>query len=68
MERRAQESKLILPYPYLLALTVNKSPAVFIFYHARSTDFEEKIEGLWTGLSFLFFLVVNSYTFFNKEK
>ena len=21
----------------------------FIFYHARSTDFEEKMEGLWTG-------------------
>ena len=32
-----------------LALVVNKSPAVFIFYHGRSTDFEEKIEGLWTG-------------------
>ena len=29
--------------------SVNKSPAVFIFYHVRSTDFEEKMEGLWTG-------------------
>ena len=29
-----------------LKLVVNKSPAVFILYHARSTDFEEKIEGL----------------------
>ena len=28
---------------------VNKSPRVFVFYHVRSTDFEEKIEGLWTG-------------------
>ena len=24
----------------------NKSPMAFIFYHARSTNFEEKIEGL----------------------
>ena len=24
------------------------NPPRFIFYHARSTDFEEKIEGLWT--------------------
>ena len=30
-------------------MVVNKSPAVFIFYHPRSTDLEEKIEGLWTG-------------------
>ena len=29
-----------------------KSPAVFIFNHARSTDFEQKIEGLWTGSIF----------------
>ena len=29
--------------------SVSKCPAVFIFYHLRSTDFEEKIEGLWTG-------------------
>ena len=37
------------PHPYPFALAVNKSPAVFIFYHARSTDCGEKIEGLWTG-------------------
>ena len=29
-----------------LALAVNKSPAVFVVYHAHSRDFEEKIEGL----------------------
>ena len=34
------------PHPYPLAMAVNKSPMVFIFYHARSTNFEEKIEGL----------------------
>ena len=27
----------------------------FIFYHPRSTDFEEKIEGLWTGYLVRFF-------------
>ena len=36
-------------HPYPLVLAVNNSPAVFVFYHAGSTDFEEKIEGLWTG-------------------
>ena len=25
------------------------NPPRFIFYHVRSTDFEEKIDGLWTG-------------------
>ena len=25
------------------------NPSRFTFYHPRSTDFEEKIEGLWTG-------------------
>ena len=25
------------------------NPLQFIFYHPRSTNFEEKIEGLWTG-------------------
>ena len=25
------------------------NPLRFIFYHPRSTDFQEKIEGLWTG-------------------
>ena len=34
------------PTPTPLALAVDKSPAVFIFYDARSTDFEEDIEGL----------------------
>ena len=38
--------------PYPLTLVVNKSPAVFIFYHAWTTDFEEKIESLWTGYAF----------------
>ena len=37
----------LLPHTYPLALTVNKSPAVFIFYHARSMD----LEGLWSGYS-----------------
>ena len=41
----------LLPHPYPLALSVNKFPVVFIFYHVRSMDFEEKIEGLWTGYS-----------------
>ena len=31
---------------HLFALAVNKFPAVY-FYHARSKDFEEKIEDLW---------------------
>ena len=39
--RRASSSS---PTPLPFALAVNKSPAVFVFYHARSTDFEEKIE------------------------
>ena len=42
-------SIFFFPYSYPLALAVNESPAVSIFYHAHSTDFEEKIEGLWTG-------------------
>ena len=33
------------PHPYPL----NKFPRGFIFYHASSTDFEEKMEGLWTS-------------------
>ena len=46
--RRAREKEKIknvyflLPHPYPLALVVNKSPPVFIFYHPRSTDFEKK--------------------------
>ena len=42
----SQREARILPPPLPLALAVRKSPAVFVFYHARSTDFEEKIEGL----------------------
>ena len=41
-----EKEKLFFPYLYPFALAVNKSPAVFIFYPARLTDFEEKIEGL----------------------
>ena len=37
-------SIFFFPHPYPLALAVNKSPAVFCL--VRSTDFEEKIEGL----------------------
>ena len=36
----------LFPHPYPLVLAVNNSPAVFAFYHAGSTDFEEKIERL----------------------
>ena len=32
------------------------NPLRFIFYHPRLTDFEEKIEGLWTGSEKKFFL------------
>ena len=39
-------SIFFFPHPYPLALAVNKSPAGFFFYHARSTDSKEKIEGL----------------------
>ena len=35
-----REARLLSP-PLPLALAVRKSPAVFVFYHARSTDFEE---------------------------
>ena len=41
-----EKEKIFFPYLYPLTLAVNKSPAVFIFYPARLTDFEEKIEGL----------------------
>ena len=43
-------SIFFFPHHYPLVLAVNKSPAV---YSPRSTDFEEKIEGLWTGYSFV---------------
>ena len=39
----ARTKKIFFPYLYPLALVVNKSTAVFIFYHARLTDLEEKI-------------------------
>ena len=45
-ENECGASIFFFPPPYHPALAVNKSPAVFIFYHARSTDFEEKVEGL----------------------
>ena len=41
-----EKEKIFFHYLYPFALAVNKSPAVFIFYPARLTDFEEKIEGL----------------------
>ena len=42
----AEHLFFFFPPPYHPALAVNKSLGVFIFYHARSTDFEEKVEGL----------------------
>ena len=45
-ERGRRERKIPRHYP--LALAVNKSPAVYIL-SPRRIDFEEKIEGLWTG-------------------
>ena len=52
------------PQHYPLALSWRSiNPLRFIFYHLRSTDFEEKIEGLWTGwvstdfIRFIFLLV-----------
>ena len=41
-------------FPFF-ALAVNKSAAVFVFYHVHSTDLEEKIEGLWKGYFHCFF-------------
>ena len=32
-----------------------KSPAVLIFYHARSKNFEEKLEGLQNNIHVFFF-------------
>ena len=45
---RERKRKNFFPQPYPFTLAVNISPAVFsfFFYHARSTDFEEKIEDL----------------------
>ena len=48
-EGGAQERKISIfffPHPYPFALAVNKSPAVFFFHQACSTDVEKKIEGL----------------------
>ena len=47
-ERKIKNYFLLSP-PLPLALAVNKFPAGFIFYHARLTDFEEKVRGLWPG-------------------
>ena len=45
--KREKETPIFFfPHPYSLALAVNKSSRLFIFYHPRSTDFEEKKEGL----------------------
>ena len=43
-------STFFFPYPYLLALAVNKSPRFFLFFITCARQTEEKIEGLWTGL------------------
>ena len=37
------------PPPLQLKLWLVPKSLRFIFYHPRSTDFEEKIEGMWTG-------------------
>ena len=48
-ERNIRNIYLLLPHLYPLALAVNKSPTVFIFYDVHLMDFEETREGLWTG-------------------
>ena len=40
---RARRARKKIPHHYPLALTVNKSPAVYIYH---PTDLEEKVEGL----------------------
>ena len=42
-------TNFLLPPPPTPLRWRSINPPRFIFYHARSTDFEEKIEGLWTG-------------------
>ena len=37
------------PTPTTLRWRSTNPPRFFLFYHAHSTDFEKKIEGLWTG-------------------
>ena len=48
----ASARKIFFPYPYP-AITPLRwrsiNPPRVKFYHAPSSDFEEKIEGLWTG-------------------
>ena len=59
------------PHHYPLALSwLSINPLRFIFYHLRSTDFEEKIEGLWkhcrpilSALFFYLFLTRVNYFF-----
>ena len=47
-ELEKEKIYFFLPLPLPPWAAVNKSPAVFILYHARSTDFEE-IEGPGAG-------------------
>ena len=49
-ERARKENKELSSSPTTTRLRWRSiNPLPFIFYHPRSTDFEEKIEGLWTG-------------------
>ena len=48
--RQASEHALLSP-PLPTCTSSHLIPRGFIFYHVRLTDFEEKIEGLWTGYS-----------------
>ena len=50
-EANARE-RFLFPLPLLVSNSV--TPPLFIFYRARSTDFEEKIEGLCTGYDIAF--------------
>ena len=47
-EASEREKEFFFPTPTPLRCR-SITPPRFIFYHACSTDFEEKIEGLWTG-------------------
>ena len=47
-ERAGSATKISFPHPYPFALGEINLPR-FKFYHARPTDFEQKIECLWTG-------------------
>ena len=46
--RAGSATKISFPHPYPFALGEINLPR-FKFYHARPTDFEQKIECLWTG-------------------